>query len=534
MAASFKIPASYDQNRPKFDGETASSLKVFLRDCEAVCANGGITDEEKMKERLLDYLDHMDIREQWERLPSFENGKSFANWKKEILRLYPEIEDMDLGSLGRLSEICRRNQVITRAELGKLRRFTSAFTTEAQKLLTGSAQVTNKQLVEWILDVLDEQFASEVEQAMNQHAILAIAAAQPAGAALNARRGDKLPYKRVIEIADYIADNWSGRTAMTTLTGSDRYAQVASTIPTILTRKNDASGSKIKTEITERLDHFAGEMAEVKDLARNQSQRFDETVKRLESAFENSVRIMNQNLRGPAPHQLISQPGHAVRNEETQGRNEVSKSRTGDGLCYFCNGPHMIRDCHNKEEFINLGWVIIENGLIKLGNGGWIPKFPEGVSRMIKVEDHYRKQGITRESAKAQRASMMQSFHQGGITSVGGYYAPDMERIDHIYDTREDEMRSANIQSMLGQQPITQQSYLVPSAPVPQVIQPQMFSGVQQVAPAIPSSGIEISQLIQLFNAARGDGSMNGLNIQDQMVATRTGAKSDPPSNPGF
>lgn len=194
----------------------------------------------------------------------------------------------------------------------------------------------------------------------------------------------------------------------------------------------------------------------------------------------------------------------------------------------------MIRDCHNKEEFINLGWVIIENGLIKLGNGGWIPKFPEGVSRMIKVEDHYRKQGITRESAKAQRASMMQSFHQGGITSVGGYYAPDMERIDHIYDTREDEMRSANIQSMLGQQPVAQQNYLVPSAPIPQVIQPQMFSGVQQVAPAIPSSGIEISQLIQLFNAARGDGSMNGFNIQDQMVATRTGAKSDPPSNPGF
>lgn len=203
-------------------------------------------------------------------------------------------------------------------------------------------------------------------------------------------------------------------------------------------------------------------------------------------------------------------------------------------LCYFCNGPHMIRDCYNKEEFISLGWIVIENGLIKLGNGSWIPRHPEHLSRMLRVEEYYRKQGVTKESAKQKRASMMQTFHQGGITSVSEYYSPDMDRIDHIYDTREDEIRSANVQQMLGRQNVPQQSYQAPSTQFAQAIQPQMFSQAQAIAPTVPGQGIEISQLIQLFNAARGGNPMNELNIQDQMVATRTGARTDPPANPKF
>lgn len=538
MASTFKVPASYDQNRPRFDGETASSLKAFLRDCEAVCKNGKITDEDAMKGKLLDYVDSMDIREMWETLPSFKATMKFADWKEEILRLYPEVEDMDLGSLGRLAEVCKRNRLISRAELGKLRRFIIAFTTEAEKLRKGSAQVTNKQLVEWILDVLDDSFAKDVESAMNQHAIASIANPVATVAAGPSRRGDKLHYQKVFELADFISDNWSGRAAMNTLTGTDRYEPTPSKIPTIMTRGIDNSASKIKAEVNEKLDLFAGEIAEVKTLARSQEKRFDSldsSVKRIESAFETSLRSMNQAIRGPAPHQLISAPGMAARNEEPQGRGDIPKSRTGDMSCHFCLGPHFIRECHNKEEFINIGWIIIENGLIKLGDGKWIPKFPENVSRMVKVEDYYRKQGISRESAKAKLASMMQTFHQGGMSVGVDLYSPDMDRIDHLYDFRDDEMRSANVQSMYNSQ-----NSLLPSQPLgtytPQGIQSQMLNRVQPapVAPVQGTAGVDITQLIQLFNAARSGDSANGSNIQDQYVATRTGARTDPSNPAGF
>ncbi|KAJ7302514.1 hypothetical protein DFH08DRAFT_722913, partial [Mycena albidolilacea] len=133
--ANFKIPFAWDLNRPKFDGETTSSLRNFLRNTEAVCTSGGITDEQKQKEKLLEYLDHAELREQWERLPSFAADKTYSNWKKEILQLYPEIEDMTLGSVSKLKEICQQNCPIGREEIGKLRRFTMAFTNEAEKLL---------------------------------------------------------------------------------------------------------------------------------------------------------------------------------------------------------------------------------------------------------------------------------------------------------------------------------------------------------------------------------------------------------------
>jgi hypothetical protein len=52
----FKIPTAWDSNRPKFDGETASSLKLFLRNTEQVCDSGGITSKQEQKKLLLNYL----------------------------------------------------------------------------------------------------------------------------------------------------------------------------------------------------------------------------------------------------------------------------------------------------------------------------------------------------------------------------------------------------------------------------------------------------------------------------------------------
>ena len=119
--AGFGIPAAWDQNCPKFDGENANSLRIFHRNCESIFACGGITDEQQKKEKLLEYLDHVDIREQWQNLDMFQTGNTYGQWKDEILQLYPEIEDMAHGSLQKLMEICGQARSIFHAELGRLR-----------------------------------------------------------------------------------------------------------------------------------------------------------------------------------------------------------------------------------------------------------------------------------------------------------------------------------------------------------------------------------------------------------------------------
>jgi hypothetical protein len=104
----------------------------------------GISDEQSRK-----HLDHVDTKEQWEKLLTFAAGNTFEGWKTAIRRLYPEIEDMASGSLSKPKEICHENRPISRSELGKLRRFAIALTNEAEKLLTGSALIVNLTLVEW-------------------------------------------------------------------------------------------------------------------------------------------------------------------------------------------------------------------------------------------------------------------------------------------------------------------------------------------------------------------------------------------------
>ncbi|KAF7348909.1 hypothetical protein MVEN_01411200 [Mycena venus] len=560
--AGFKIPAAWDQNRPKFDGNTVNSLRIFLRNCETVFSAGGITDEQEKKKKLLEYLDHIDTREQWEKLPTFDAGNTFESWKTAILRLYPEIEDMASGSLTKLEEICRENRPISRSELGKLRRFAMAFTNEAEKLLTKSALIVNLTLVEWILWVLEPTFASELENSMNQAAIIAVThplpqppapagqppvAGQPppSGLQLEDRRGDRLPYKQVLRMADLIADNWVGRTARNNLVGGSRAsALVGTTITTVPVGVPETV--TIKTEFSDKMDTFASELAQLKDTSVLQEKRLTDSIKRVESSIENSMKLLSQTIRGKPPHQEITSAGQSMRPEERQVTREFGSHRER-GPCYFCNGPHLVNECTIKDEFIDLGWIVVENGLIKLGNGNWIPRFPEGPSRMQKVEDHYRKQGITRDSANVKRVNMMQTFYSEHGYAAPTYFDPlEHSRVDHLYDTHDDEVRSAQVQQLKARYQAPPQNNYVPIAQnyqapsfqsstgiqVPMLppgiagqqpaLQFQQIPHTQNTAPnAQPAGGVDLGQLIQLLNALKGENPA----AQEQFVATRKEAE---------
>jgi hypothetical protein len=323
---------------------------------------------------------------------------------------------------------------------------------------------------------------------------------------------------------------------------------------------------KIKAEISDRMDSFAGELARMKDTAELQEKRIGESIKRVETTIESSLRQLNQSLRAKPPHMDHSGPSHGHRNDDHQGQNSGSNNNSAGnrerGPCYFCNGPHYINECVTKDEFIDLGWITVENGLVKLGNGNWIPRFPEHVSRMQKVEDHYRKQGITRDSPSIKRANMVETYysggHQGSSQSNDSYHH---SRMDHLYDTIDDEIRSAKVQQMVrlralnqNQRPIVSQNYNVPliegpsyhnaipentigTSLVQSIPQFQQLShGSQPIlnVPNVPMGGnLDLNQLIQLLNIV-GGGNRSGTSVQDQMVMTRGGATSDPPAKPHF
>jgi hypothetical protein len=534
----FKKPAPWDKNSPSFDGKTASSLKRFIRHCNTIVNSAGITDVVEQKTVLLDYIHDDFVRQQFEKLATYTVG-TFEEWCKDIERLYPEIEDMGAGSLDVLTKICTdARKGLTQNNLGAVRRFGVSFSNEAEKLLRPPATVTNKMLVSMILNTLERTFANNVETMMN-HKLIAdntvaappvqvtagLTTAQAAAAAGTRpvtigipRRGDRLDYKMVLDIAEKIADSWSGRESSSLLSGfHDLIPEDERVQPSML---QEGVLAEIQKEVNEKLETFSGELASFKDSAVVQEKKFNESLDKMENSIKDSIRTsLIQYTRGPPPHQDL----HGASN---QGQNT---GNTRQYLCYFCMGPHLIRDCPHKNEYINLGWLKVENSRMFYGDGGQISKYPEWKSRKDHIDDHYAAKGITKEQARRQGSSPGPS--QGNF--FHSYNEED--NLDQVYDSRADERLSNQVQlammnsvyrpqmqQMFNQgQTISQRSPMVPAN------QGQMLHAPNQ--PGMFNITAEnLSQLLNLVNTPTQPNSQT--ETQEQLLSTRSGRTASGPA----
>jgi hypothetical protein len=131
-------------------------------------------------------------------------------------------------------------------------------------------------LVDLVLSVLEDNYNQEVEVAMNQQGICAIHDGTAAEDEVSdgkteptTWRGDRLSYKQVLKLADYIANNWTGRTVGVMLLDSpwaSTSTHVPGLIPTLVSWDSTPVNS-IKTEVNERLNVFVGQMAQLRDTA---------------------------------------------------------------------------------------------------------------------------------------------------------------------------------------------------------------------------------------------------------------------------
>jgi hypothetical protein len=565
----FKKPYPWERNSPSFDGKTASSLKRFLRHCKAIVKEANITDVVEQKTALLDYINDDHIREQFEKLSTYTSA-TFEEWCKDIESLYPEIEDMGTGSLENLIKICTdaRKNALTQHDLGAIRRFNVSFSNEAEKLLRPPASVTNKMLVELILDTFERGFANNIELIMNQKLVMdntaaAVAPTQGAPAQVPVagplavqRRGDRLDYKLVLETAEKIADSWTGRSSNILLSGLSNGTLRAGRPETSLLQGGPVLD--LQREVTDKLDAFSGELASLKDSAVVQEKQFKESLDKMENALKDSIRSsLVQYTRGPPPHMDLTTAG-GVSNQEQDRINPRYTNNSKQLLCFFCLGPHLIRDCPYKDDYINMGWLRVENGRMNFGDGGLISKYPEWKSKKEHIDDHYAAKGITKDTAR-RGANLMQSQE--------GYFNPYIEddNLDQVYDSRADELRSRQVQMTLmnnvhriQSQPVYNQqafsqglSYSQGPAMVPQA-QPMMPQTQGQFiptpviqTPVASQPGVcnitadSLAQLLNLVNTRQVDLAGNNESTvrtgsQEQFISTRSGRTIQGSPGPNF
>ncbi|KAJ6566345.1 hypothetical protein B0H19DRAFT_1346860, partial [Mycena capillaripes] len=209
--ATFKVPRPWESNVPKFISEDKDDLRDFIEQVDDIIALAQITDDGEMKRLLTSYLP-LKKRETWRELPEYATGTSYANFKKAVLKVYPEVqEDLD-GTLEELERLCTENKNIRRTEEGKLTRFGMRFRALVKKLSKAPAIILNKEACRRYLDALERGFADSLKMAINTRNLikedLMQAGFNPPAAGQNAvdhRKEDPILLDELIKMAERLA-----------------------------------------------------------------------------------------------------------------------------------------------------------------------------------------------------------------------------------------------------------------------------------------------------------------------------------------
>ncbi|KAJ7844975.1 hypothetical protein B0H13DRAFT_1647712 [Mycena leptocephala] len=102
--ASFKIPQPWEANVPKFTTEDKDELRDFIDQVDDIINLAHVNDEDEHKRLLTSYLP-VKTREIWRELPEYAAGTSYEDFKKAVLKAYPEVQENREGTLEELDSL---------------------------------------------------------------------------------------------------------------------------------------------------------------------------------------------------------------------------------------------------------------------------------------------------------------------------------------------------------------------------------------------------------------------------------------------
>ncbi|KAJ7867099.1 hypothetical protein B0H14DRAFT_3442017 [Mycena olivaceomarginata] len=338
--ASFKVPRPWESNVSK--SEDKEDLQDFVEQVDDIIGLGQINDDDEKKRLLTSYLPAKK-REIWRALTEYAAGTSYMDFKKAVLKAYPEMqEDLD-GTLEELETLCAENRNIKRSEEGRLKRFGMRFRALVKKLSKAPAIILNKEACRRYLDALERGFAETLRMAINTRNLIKEDLLQAGGNAppavvpntVDHRKEDPILLEELIKMAERLANK--GSTEVTW--GDDDGPEIkrSDRFPTVKIERRDA-----------RLEELGGELSGLRDA-------LAVTQKQSKAAHEELLKAF-QNSRSPAPAQGENeQRDSGIRNgpQTTYGTDRQFNRGYGGQVqrngCYYCDGQdHYSKECSKK------------------------------------------------------------------------------------------------------------------------------------------------------------------------------------------
>ncbi|KAJ7706799.1 hypothetical protein B0H17DRAFT_1125629 [Mycena rosella] len=487
--SSFKMPYSWDRNRPTFDSDDHEELLTYVDQVEEILDKAGITVGAERK--------HLGL---------YTSG-TFDEFVKEVFQSYPEVKSEETGSVEALNNICKKHKGITVSQVGKLRCFGIEFTAEAKKLMRGKALTTNLQVCHMYLETLDPAFSVVLKvtvssaQLMRNHLGVQAPAAVIGPAIAPRKKGDPIDLVDLIKMAeDMTASQPEGGSTFDIL--PEKEITRATHFPTIKQEPSD-----------EKMEEINGVLATLRDaFLTSQTQQHEH--------HSEILKLLQQVAKGVPLHKDIpiansGNQNQGSNNYQPERWNNPAKSTDNNRDCFYCElQGHISRNCPHKEEHINKGWLGIENGKTRLGNGGFIPRGP-GTQRQ-RVEDYWCNKTVGQQLfVQKQGPSQAQSLY---------YQSDENESQQDWTETAMDEIRTLKVRLAKAESVNNQNNLSL--ANTHRAVQPAFMASTQ--ADASFTQELDLGQTLQALLLKGIQAMSENQNTQDQfMAATKNQTKSN-------
>ncbi|KAK7032663.1 hypothetical protein R3P38DRAFT_2773205 [Favolaschia claudopus] len=199
--APFSIPRPWDREAPRLVKENIDEIVEFLENVDDIIELGRVVDGQTRKALLTSYLPPS-IRKLWRELRTYGVEHSYADFRFEILHLYPEVDERRRGSFAGLiwSHVLRIGE---------------------EGLQAPVALITNRDACVMYLRTLDSGFARRVQQFVEERSVATVLLRQfGAGVDENKvqiqRKEDVIDLRDLVQLTEAIS-----RTNVTYLVGEN-------------------------------------------------------------------------------------------------------------------------------------------------------------------------------------------------------------------------------------------------------------------------------------------------------------------------
>ncbi|KAG2012049.1 hypothetical protein CC2G_005132 [Coprinopsis cinerea AmutBmut pab1-1] len=422
------MPSITKKDRPTLSKDDAMDVVRYLELLEQLFKGIVKTDRAK-KIYATRYIDDPILKRQWEAIPEYATS-TWNDFKRAVLRYYPEGEGLSRGSRPRLMDVFKRHREISQVDVGRMARLALAIRPEAEGLEalqkeTGHVLVTNREIVSNILGCLSPNFRDALRFR------LTLEESKPAteAAGTTSKRDwygetleDRVPWGRVLEIAQDLTRQTGAHNAYGGFSSSEdrdydrnlyRNPPAAST-----------PAAAVKSEPTDSdFRSFAKAMIKEQQQFVLEQQRVN--AKFVESLRETKEQFMAESRKNAEATEalagkldiVISNPHNLNSVRETQYRDGASRMRsnqgsrdsgkgTSDQQCFYCNGTdHWVMRCPSRLDDLRKKKIYTKGSEVYLSsNHQRISAFsPDGRSQKERVAD------MTIQGAYLQGKAMAQS-----------------------------------------------------------------------------------------------------------------------------